>query len=118
VILPPGLARLLNETRRHEIALGTTDYDGDGHRFQLKDLRQSFARDEQYIDFEAYEISGALAELIGRFAEPSLDDHVLALDPAEFLHRGPEPIGSNRLGKLLRVRSRASAQNSHSNDLL
>ena len=92
MILPPRLGEAVDEPCRNKIIVGPTHHDGDGLRFELKDLCQTFARDEQYIDFEAHKVGGALAKLVSRFTEPSHDEHVLAIDPAQIPHRDPERV--------------------------
>jgi hypothetical protein len=83
--IAPRPCEAVDESRGNKIIVGATDHDGDGFHLQLKDLCEPRARNEQYVNPETYEISGACAKLIGCFSEPSLDDHVLAIDPAKCL---------------------------------
>ena len=75
-------------------------------------------RTSAYVNLEAYEVSGACAKLIGCFSEPSLDDHVLAIDPAKLSHRQPERVCRDRLRQLLWAWNWTNAKNSHANHLL
>jgi len=63
--ITPRPCEAVDESCGNEITFGATDHDGDGFRFQLEDLCQARASNEQYVDLEAYEVSGACAKLIG-----------------------------------------------------
>jgi hypothetical protein len=63
--IAPRPCEAVDESCRNEIAFGATNHDGDGFRFQLKELCQARAPDEQDVDLEVYEVSGACAKLSG-----------------------------------------------------
>jgi hypothetical protein len=55
--------------------------------------------------------------LIRGFSEPSLDRHVLTIDPAELSHRPPKLVCGDGLRQVLGARRRTDAKNSHASNL-
>jgi hypothetical protein len=56
--------------------------------------------------------------LIGGLSEPSLDYHVLSIDPAQLSHRQPKLVCRDGLRQLLAARRRTDAKNPHPSDLV
>ena len=101
-MLPPGLARLANDTRADRVAAHRDDGNGRGDALDRPD-RQVTERDQD-IRPELHQLSGEIGNaIIAALAEAVIDDDVLTLDIAELF----QPLAeSRRLDRISRRSSR------------
>jgi hypothetical protein len=79
-----------DEPSSDQIRASANHYDWDGIRFHLEESREAGTPRDHHVEVESHQFSGGWPSLIFCFGESSLDDKVLAFDPAQGLHLYPQ----------------------------
>ena len=97
-MLPPGLARLANDTRADRVAAHRDDGNGRGGALDGTD-RQVTERDQD-IRLELHQLGGEIGNaIVAALAEAVIDDDVLTLGVAELVQPLAKPRGLDRVSR-------------------